>query len=196
MTWEEVPVRRCVCLTHRKDVKAHWLWLRKEVELKSDWIRRLAATPTPPPQPPPARCNGLAPPPRSEDGYEMSSIEPADDMGRCHYCVLTGETVVVHSVCVLPHPPPPPPPAPPPEVGRSIPVLPPYAGHPLRPGVEREERPNSLTTASDSETDTYISRGTGQSHFSRVGEGRQWRGGREEGGRKGVGVQLSGSREV
>ena len=69
-------------LTCRKDVRAHWLWLRKEVQLKSDWVRRLAATPTPPPQPPP-HCNGLAPSQGSMDQYEMSSIEADGDIGGC-----------------------------------------------------------------------------------------------------------------
>ena len=125
----------------------------------------------------------------------LPSNQPTTLVG-AHYCMLSGRTVMVHLVCVCA--PLPSPPGPPAEVGRSIPSLPPYAGRPLRPGVEREERPSSLTTASDSETDTYISRGTGQSHFSRVGgRGGEGREGREgEGGRKGVEVPQSRSWEV
>jgi hypothetical protein len=34
----------------RKELPHYWKWLRKEVELKSDWARKCTTTPTPPPQ--------------------------------------------------------------------------------------------------------------------------------------------------
>ena len=166
--------RRCLFTSYRKDVRAHWMWLRKEVKIKSDWVRRLAATPTPSPPPPPAQCNGRVPSQGSREEYEMSSIGSGSNVGAC---VPTAACTVV---CALPSPPlplpcPSPPlplhcplPGPPLGAGRSMPILPPYAGRPFHPGVEGEEWSGSIATPSDSETDTYISQGAGQLHFSRV----------------------------
>ena len=75
----DVTVCASLC---RNDVRAYWLWLRKEVELKSDWVRRLAATATPPPHPP-SRCNDPAPSRGNADEYEMSSVQSVHDIGGC-----------------------------------------------------------------------------------------------------------------